>query len=66
MQKLGVAELRKIVDVEHLLLRLEVETSENVRRNLVTLLAPLYCPDDDSPAVILQACLALVMVNISA
>lgn len=59
----SVVFILQVIDVNHLIVRLAVDTSKSVIQRLVVLLAPYYHPKDSTPDVIFKRCLSLVIVN---
>lgn len=53
----------QVIDVNELVVRLAVDTSRNVCRRLVTLLAPFYHPKSQTE-IVFQRCLRLVIVRL--
>lgn len=51
-----------MIEVSHLVARLAMDSSKNVCRRLVALLAPFYYPKA-TPEIVFQRCLRLVIVN---
>nr|CAG4649839.1 EOG090X0IUZ [Scapholeberis mucronata] len=62
-QKVRIGKLWEVIDVNHLIVRLAIDTSKTVCRRLVVLLTPFFYPKGSSSEVIFQRCLRLVMDN---